>query len=88
MQKAACKAGPNRKTARAALRLCTPLCRVAGRAVRPRVRMLLLLAERSHPSKTCRRNYEGVGWLQVGANKSPVSAPSGIRSVNMTPHFM
>jgi hypothetical protein len=36
--------------------------RVAGRAVRPRVGMLLLLAERSHPSKTCRRNYDGVGW--------------------------
>jgi hypothetical protein len=62
MQKAACKAGPNRKTARAGLRLCTPLCRVAGRAVRPRVRMLLLLTERSHPSKTCHRNYDGVGW--------------------------
>jgi hypothetical protein len=62
MQKAACKAGPNRKTARAGLRLCTPLCRVAGRAVRPRVRLLLLLAERSHPSKTFRRNYDGVGW--------------------------
>ena len=61
MQKAARKTGPNRKTARAGLRLCTPLCRVAGRAVRPRVRMLLLLAERSHPSKTSRRIYDGVG---------------------------
>jgi hypothetical protein len=58
MQKAACKTGPNRKTARAALRLCSPLCRVAGRAVRPRVRMLLLLAERSHPSKTSHRIYD------------------------------
>ena len=61
MQKAACKTGPNRKTARAALRLCSPLCRVAGRAVRPRVRLLLLLAERSHPSKTSRCIYDGVG---------------------------